>query len=257
MKILSANVSVDTTTVLGEGASGIVYKGIIESLFSRKTVAVKVFDFSSYTSKLSFEIEKSAHHTVKKLGSRYFAKTYAIHNKRDKAQVVMKLYEQDLFEYALHWGEFEELMRPIFRRIFEGVKKLHENQIAHLDLKPENILMHGTKPYITDFGAHIQLSKNQLVHTKHFHGTFMYAGPEMNNQYFDPLMADIYSLGVMMHVCLTRTFPFLTGTRMVDLSYAHSVLSPEAADLISLLLAPIPSDRPSIQMVIHHPWCQQ
>jgi len=254
-KLQAANIRVDRATVLGEGASGVVYKGNLERLFSRKSVAVKVFDLSNPTSKNSFEIEAFAQQTIKRLGSKYFAKTYTIRNERNKAQIVMKLYEQDLFDFASHYGEFELFMKTIFRRIFKGVNKLHENQIAHLDLKPENILMKGGKPYITDFGAFVQ-HNGGLLETKHFHGTFMYAGPEMKNEYFDPFMADIYSLGVMLHTCLTRTFPCLTGTRILDLSYARSFLSPDAADLISQLLSSNPRDRPTIQTVLRHPWCQ-
>jgi len=242
--------------VIGEGASAVVYEGYIERLFSKKIVAIKHFDLLNPLSKHSFMVESVAYHIIKKLGFKYFAKIYRVDEREGHARIVMKLYDYDLFDFAMRYGEFENLIRPIFKSIFKGVKKLHDHGIAHLDLKPENILMKGNKPFISDFGAIYVKSKNEpaLVPTLTFQGTCLYAGPELQNEYFEPFMADIFSLGVMMHTCLTRAFPYRAGSKLMDLTYAHHILTNEAFDLLAQLLSSNPFSRPTIGEVLEHPW---
>jgi len=248
----------DKSVVLGEGVSGKVYKGQMKRLLSRKPVAVKYFDLKNPASRASFELESEAVRTIKALGSKHFTKVYQVKNDGDSARIVMKLFDCDLFDYSQHYGEFENLMRPIFLQICRGVKKLHDNRIAHLDLKPENILLKGNVPVITDFGTMYKTDlckEESLISTSLFKGTRIYAGPELRScQYYNPFLLDIFSLGVMIHACVTRTFPYRAGSSIMDLSYLNQSVSAELADLVTLMLSPVPTARPSIDGVLNHPW---
>jgi serine/threonine protein kinase len=249
--------TVDKSITLGEGASGKVYKGQMKRLFSRKTVAVKYFDLKKSQSLVGFLAESEAIKTIKPLGSKYFTKVYQVAREGDSARIVMKLFDCDLFEYSQHYGEFESLMRPIFLQICKGVKKLHDHGIAHLDLKPENILLKGNTPVITDFGTMHKTDRVEdcLIPTSTFKGTGIYAGPEIRSgRLYNPFLLDIFSIGVMIHACLTRTFPYRAGSTIIDLSYLQQSVSAELADLVTLMLSPIPTGRPSIDEVLNHPW---
>jgi len=243
--------------VIGEGAGGTVYHGDYSRMGRKKPAAVKVFNLASQQGKIAFLNEVTAIAGVKKLGSpKYFVKVYKTRRIAEKGEIAMKLYDKDLFEYAMQGGEFEHSMRPIIKKICMGVKRLHDNGIAHLDLKPENILMKGRIPFIADFGAMIKLDDGVVkIPAKYFRGTYAYATPEIRNgEMFDPFSADVYSLGVMIHTCMTRTFPYAAGTKILELNYARHVLSPELFHVLSDMLAQNPRQRLSIDEVLASPW---
>jgi serine/threonine protein kinase len=245
--------SIETGCLLGQGASGTVYLGMMKTFWKKKKVAVKMFDFSKVSTRESYLTEAQAYKAIRGLGSKYFAKVYTIQQTGTAGRVVMKLYDGDLFEYSQHYGEFEECYRAVFAAICTGVQLLHANGIAHLDLKADNILMKNNKPYIADFGAiFVEGVAGPVQASRFFRGTNVYACPEIsNNEYFNPYKADIFSLGVLLHTCLTRTFPYLSGTRIVDLGYARQILSRDAVDLISKMIS---NSRITIDEVLAHPW---
>lgn len=101
-----------------------------------------------------------------------------------------------------------ELMQAvtIVRGICEGLAHAHANGIVHRDIKPSNILLtHKVEPKIADFGlAHAADSdKPGLVM-----GTPGYTAPEVFQDFNQagPL-ADIYSVGVILHQLLTGIDP--------------------------------------------------
>jgi serine/threonine protein kinase len=262
--VCADNCSIEHSQVLGTGAGGIVYKGKAGRLCFKKSVAVKVYNLQNSGNEISFAIESAAHYAIKKLNSKYLAKTYTVDQSAQEGRMVMKLYEQDLFEYVLRAGKVEGLMRNIFSTICKGVKVLHSNGIAHLDLKPENILMKGNNPFICDFGAIFMQPRSLhgaftdcMAPSQAFKGTLIYAPPELWHQkYFNPYCADIYSLGVMLHTCLTGVFPYISDSRVLSLEYARQTISGSAFDLISKMLSQSPELRPTISEVLAHPWCK-
>jgi serine/threonine protein kinase len=234
-----------------------VYQGTACRLCFKKRVAVKVYDFQNSQNELSFAIESTAHQVIKKLKSKYFSKTYSVEQTQQEGRMVMKLYDQDLFEYFLHNGHAEVPMQNIFYSICKGIEILHSNGIAHLDLKPENILMKGCKPFISDFGAIYvhDYAEYSSTSSRSFKGTLIYAPPEiLHQQYFNPFSADIYSLGVLLHTCLTGAFPYLSNSRVLSLDYARQCISGNAYDLISRMLSQSAGSRPTIAKVLAHPW---
>jgi serine/threonine protein kinase len=246
---------IDYSKRLGQGAGGCVYKA---ELKGKKTVAVKVFNFKKASNKRSFDHEERLFKRLKKIGFKQIAKIYSVQKFPRRGQFVMKLYDEDFYDYMSHAIATEYNLRKIFQDICKGVRALHKSGIAHQDLKPENILMKGDKPYITDFGAHSLHTDNKLpvANSFDFHGTWSFAAPEIHNRpRYNPFRADIYSLGVLFHVSLTGYFPYLVDpTNGLNLELAHSTLTQSCCNLLESMLSTCPFSRPTIEEVLTHPW---
>ncbi|SAM00944.1 hypothetical protein [Absidia glauca] len=165
----------------------------------------------------------------------------------------------DLFDLVIKKGQLcESDTRFIFFQLFAGIKFLHERQIAHCDLKPENVLVVDVdtlRVKITDFGlAKTVSSQNPALHDQC--GTLAYVAPEV----LDPgknfsKSCDLWSLGVMLYVCLGGVLPFSEETnlsamkeKILNGKYSYDdecwrPVSDQAKDLMDRLLTVDPITR--------------
>ncbi len=137
---------------------------------------------------------------------------------------------QSLYESA-HNQAVEPLQAvTIVRGICDGLTHAHENDIVHRDIKPANILLTlDAKPKIGDFGlAHAADSDQPGL----MMGTPGYTAPEVfQNPDSAGTLADIYSVGVILHQLLTGIDPSgcleppteLTGNIRLDAIWRKAV----------------------------------
>jgi len=90
-----------------------------------------------------------------------------------------------------------------------------------------------------------------------FYGTFTYAAPEVfSNAPYEMLPAEVWSLGVLLHVLLTGENPHRTpedavaGRRIAT----RTVMSPLAADLLNRCLTVDVESRIKLDEIRQHPW---
>ncbi|XP_046802410.1 phosphorylase b kinase gamma catalytic chain, skeletal muscle/heart isoform [Lucilia cuprina] len=180
----------------------------------------------------------------------------------------------ELFDYLTSVVTLsEKKTRTIMRQIFEGVEYIHSKNIVHRDLKPENILLdenHNVK--ITDFGFARQLKEGEKL--TDLCGTPGYLAPEtLKCNMFEGSPGygqevDIWACGVIMFTLLVGCPPFWHRKQMVMLRNImegkYSFTSPEWADisedpkdLIRKCLVVDPSQRITVQEVLHHPFFNQ
>jgi serine/threonine protein kinase len=241
--------------VLGSGSSGIVCAG--HDTETKTQYAVKLFDLSNSNTKRSYDSELQAYHRVlSHVSTKYkLVEIFAIVEHDGVGAIIMKKYNCDLFEYLNNCNCCESTIRSIFFKLCLAVQGLHQAGLAHLDIKPENVLMDGTTPYISDFGSCVFVTEDTAIASAEFTGTLEYAPPEISNsQMFLPYRADIYALGVVLHIAFTNCYPIATVNGQVILGKEFSEL---ASDVVSKLLQVDPAKRPNIKQLLEDPWFQE
>ncbi|CAG8651095.1 9647_t:CDS:2, partial [Scutellospora calospora] len=154
------------------------------------------------------------------------------------------------------------------------IKYLHDHRIAHRDLKPENILMSSAanlEVKISDFGLSKLLGPEHSL-MKTLCGTRLYVAPEViartpNRSYGRAV--DMWSLGVILYVCLCGNLPFadelgppnlLDQIRLGKYRFHSPVwnnISYNAKDLIRGLLTVNVKDRLTVSQALTHPFMQE
>ena len=97
----------------------------------------------------------------------------------------------------------------LFRGIVAALGLCHSEGIAHRDIKPSNILLdkYG-RAKLADFGL-AQYFKPDGQLSRMFAGSLPYLAPEVISKHpYDPLRADIWSLGVTFYEMLTGKLPW-------------------------------------------------
>ncbi|PRP78155.1 hypothetical protein PROFUN_13957 [Planoprotostelium fungivorum] len=155
----------------------------------------------------------------------------------------------------------ESRAKKMFRGIAKGLEHSHRQGIAHLDIKPENIMV-GKDDHLTliDFG----LAAETLGLCHQFSGSADYASPEVwRNMPFEPSCADVWSLGIVLHILLTGCLPFdplqVQSMRVQpDLYWPEGIdVSDDAKELVGWMLELKPMARPTMKEVLTHRWLKR
>ena len=170
----------------------------------------------------------------------------------------------------------ESITKLYFYQMLCAVSYLHENGITHRDLKPENILLMSQEEpcliKITDFGMSRLVEEKSLMLT--LAGTPSYLAPEIIDRISSQSspgytkLVDMWSLGVILYVCLVAYPPFSNDRKdtpqdifhqikSVNFNFAHlrwNSVSQLAKQLISFLLKLNSSERLTTVQALEHPW---
>ncbi|KAI0314956.1 hypothetical protein OF83DRAFT_396829 [Amylostereum chailletii] len=178
----------------------------------------------------------------------------------------------ELFDHILaHRYLKEKDACKLFAQLISGVWYIHERKIVHRDLKLENLLLDRNRNVIiTDFGFanRFEHRADDLMQTSC--GSPCYAAPELviSEDSYVGSAADIWSCGVILYAMLAGYLPFDDDPANPDgndinLLYKYIVntplsfpdyISPEARDLLGIMLQPDPMRRASLHQVMAHPW---
>lgn len=157
----------------------------------------------------------------------------------------------------------------VMRQILLGVQFLHRLGVAHRDLSLENILLSDGVCKVSDFGLSIDAHQE----CSGWVGKEYYMAPEVvaREGTYDPVKADVWSLGVIWFVLLTGS-PLVAiaspNEKLLDAIAQSGVgvvfrawgieerVSPEVTALLSRMLQVDPSVRASVADILAHPLMQ-
>src|SRR6267154_3020309 len=97
---------------------------------------------------------------------------------------------------------FKASGNDLTHQFLEGVQFMHKNKVAHLDLKPDNILVTiTTSPLcllIINFSVSCQVGTEESW-VEGYRGTKGWAAPEVQHDKYQPIRADLWSAGKVLH----------------------------------------------------------
>ncbi|KAI9800625.1 MAG: hypothetical protein M1833_003283 [Piccolia ochrophora] len=193
----------------------------------------------------------------------------------DGVYLVLELApEGELFNLIITKSKLtEKETRRIFVQLFQGIKYLHERNIVHRDIKPENILLvdKDLNVKVADFGLAKIIGEESFTTT--LCGTPSYVAPEIlessdHRKYTRAV--DVWSLGVVLYICLCGFPPFSDELynaqhpynlsqqiKMGRFDYPSPYWDPvgdPALDLIDHMLTVDVDERYTIDDCLRHPW---
>ncbi|KAG8515290.1 Serine/threonine-protein kinase D2 [Galemys pyrenaicus] len=253
--------------VLGSGQFGVVYGG--KHRKTGRDVAVKVIDKLRFPTKQESQLRNEVA-ILQSLRHPGIVNLECMFETPEKVFVVMEKLHGDMLEMILssEKGRLpERLTKFLITQILVALRHLHFKNIVHCDLKPENVLLASADPFpqvkLCDFGF------ARIIGEKSFRrsvvGTPAYLAPEvLLNQGYNRSL-DMWSVGVIMYVSLSGTFPFnededindqIQNAAFMYPACPWSRISAGAIDLINNLLQVKMRKRYSVDKSLSHPWLQ-
>ncbi|KAJ4439911.1 hypothetical protein ANN_08041 [Periplaneta americana] len=266
------------TRVLGAGACGKVYlvfeKGTCHK-YAMKVIQKKHFGATAERNRNDPNKIMNEVHILKALNHPCIINVEDIVDTPDALYIILELMEGgelfDRIQVSQQLNENEAKL--LFYQIIKAVKYLHDNKITHRDLKPENILLaterRETLVKVSDFGLSKFVNSQSILKT--YCGTPLYVAPEVletkgMGSYTNKV--DIWSLGVILYICLGGYPPFsadyvtlplneqiMRGAYSFPSKYWQGI-TPDAIDLIKKMLRVNPRKRIAIDEVLCHSWLQ-
>nr|CAD2173708.1 unnamed protein product [Meloidogyne enterolobii] len=254
--------------ILGSGQFGTVFSAVHRH--SRREVAVKMIAKDRFSKKSSaVETLKSEVAILQAVDFQGIIKLESMFETKDKIFVVMEKMNGDMLELILSQASGrlnERSAKFLIMQILRALRYLHSRGIAHCDLKPENVLLSDFKSNfpqtkLCDFGYARFIGETQFRKT--IVGTPAYLAPEVLKKKGYNKSLDMWSVGVIVYVTLSGTFPFNENEEITDQIQNAEFMFPsnpwreigrEAIDLIQQLLKVQIEERLNIDECIAHQW---
>ncbi|XP_051502169.1 serine/threonine-protein kinase D3-like isoform X7 [Myxocyprinus asiaticus] len=253
--------------VLGSGQFGIVYGG--KHRKTGRDVAIKVIDKMRFPTKQESQLRNEVA-ILQNLHHPGIVNLECMFETPERVFVVMEKLHGDMLEMILSSEKSklpERITKFLVTQILVALRHLHFKNIVHCDLKPENVLLASAEPFpqvkLCDFGF------ARIIGEKSFRrsvvGTPAYLAPEVLRSKGYNRSLDMWSVGVIIYVSLSGTFPFNEDEDINDQIQNAAFMYPptpwkdisaEATDLINNLLQVKMRKRYSVDKTLSHPWLQ-
>ncbi|KAL3287930.1 hypothetical protein HHI36_002386 [Cryptolaemus montrouzieri] len=253
--------------VLGSGQFGIVYGGVHRK--TARSVAIKVIDKLRFPTKQEAQLKNEVS-ILQNLSHPGVVNLERMFETPERIFVVMEKLKGDMLEMILsHKNGFltERVTKFLITQILIALKHLHSKNIVHCDLKPENVLLSSNAEFpqvkLCDFGF------ARIIGEKSFRrsvvGTPAYLAPEvLRNKGYNRSL-DMWSVGVIVYVSLSGTFPFNEdediNEQIQNAAFMYppnpwKEISSDAIDLINNLLQVKQRKRYTVDKSLQHIWLQ-
>jgi serine/threonine protein kinase len=218
----------DIEDFIAQGGMGAVYKGRQRTL--DRDVAIKILpkELGDSEFRAAFATEAKA---MARLNHPNLIGVFEFGEIDGMPYIVMEYVHGESLYGASHNQAIDPLQAiEIVKGICDGLAHAHENDIVHRDIKPSNILLTlNAKPKIGDFGLAHAADSDQpglMMGTPGYTAPEVFQNPDLAGQ-----LADIYSVGVILHQLLTGIDPSgnldppteLTGNIRLDAIWRKAV----------------------------------
>uniref|UniRef100_A0A7N8Y964 Serine/threonine-protein kinase n=1 Tax=Mastacembelus armatus TaxID=205130 RepID=A0A7N8Y964_9TELE len=236
---------------------------------SGRDVAIKVIDKMRFPTKQESQLRNEVA-ILQNLHHPGIVNLECMFETPERVFVVMEKLHGDMLEMILSSEKSklpERITKFLVTQILVALRHLHFKNIVHCDLKPENVLLASAEPFpqvkLCDFGF------ARIIGEKSFRrsvvGTPAYLAPEVLRSKGYNRSLDMWSVGVIVYVSLSGTFPFNEDEDINDQIQNAAFMYPptpwkdistEATDLINNLLQVKMRKRYSVDKCLSHPWLQ-
>jgi eukaryotic-like serine/threonine-protein kinase len=242
--------------LLGEGASGVVYRATDES---GAVVALKLLraeHAGEATARRRFLREARL---ASEIRSRHLVPILELDESAGATYLVMPYYAGGSLRDTLRASgrlDVDEAI-DLAAQLGRGLDALHERGIVHRDVKPSNVLLDGQGgAALTDFGLARGADSTRLTRDGQVVGTPQYLAPELIEGAEATPASDLYALGCVLYECVVGAPPF-RARHPAELAFAHLTepppdprgerpeLAPEVALALLNALEKEPAARPT------------
>ncbi|AQU69161.1 serine/threonine-protein kinase [Streptomyces niveus] len=166
--------------------------------------------------------------------------------------IVMELLSGDTLQDRLARGALTPVEAAgIGRQVLSALRAAHAVGIQHRDVKPSNVMLRADGgAVLTDFGIAALQGSTSLTATGELIGSPEYFAPERIRGHDDDPASDLWSLGVMLYVCVEGVSPLRRATSLATLAAVLDeplpppVRSGPLASVLNALLVRDPAARP-------------
>ena len=185
--------------VLGRGAFGVVYHVHSDhygSEFALKKIPENAFNTMELECLIEIDTPRKTH-------------LYQYFRFENSIYLLMEFCPYDLSKIIKTKNTLpSDVFMNYVRDVVLAVKACHDQNIAHSDIKPSNFLIdqYG-RVKISDFGLSSIYKGDPISFA--FSGTKLYMAPEIfNKSAYNPIIADMWALGVTIFYMVTKDYPF-------------------------------------------------
>ena len=245
------------TGVLGEGAMGVVYKGIdpvIQRVVAVKAIRKQLFDASTANLSVAQRFRNEAQ-AAGRLSHPGIVGVYEYGEDDGDAYIAMEYVEgvslSQLMQNTPRMPEADVLSLMV--QLLDALHYAHQRGVWHRDVKPNNIVVTPTGQLkVTDFGI-ARIESSEATQLTVLLGSPGYIAPERYTGESPDWRVDIFSCGVLLYHLLTGRPPF-TGSEaevMYQVLHEHptppsqtAAAAPRCFDgIVARALAKKPDDR--------------
>eukprot|EP01065_Artemidia_motanka_P048496 TRINITY_DN7820_c0_g1_i1.p2 TRINITY_DN7820_c0_g1~~TRINITY_DN7820_c0_g1_i1.p2 ORF type:complete len:382 (+),score=123.63 TRINITY_DN7820_c0_g1_i1:64-1146(+) len=261
------------TKEIGRGGFSVVFHGI--NTETKSVHAVKMCEKAQLVKTgMLGELENEIA-VLKRIRSKHIANLTDIIQTGRYYYLILDLCDATLFQHIVQSDYHvdgrrclrEDSARKYFQGLLLAVYACHQLGVMHRDIKPENILITRDKEVkLSDFGFACPVEKIDQARMRC--GTRQYLAPEVfdltpDSTHFDGFASDVWACGVTLYVMGSGRMPFGhqgdchdEAVRQVKAAQftLPSHVSPEMARVITTVLMPDPTRRPSIFQIMEMPW---
>lgn len=256
---------------IGKGSYATVVKAEYQDKDKKVPLACKVVDKSKAPTDFLNKFLPRELEVITKLEHPFIIQIHSILQRGPKIFIFMRHAEKgDLLDYVKQNGPIVEHQAKVWCfQMVKGLKYLHKQGIAHRDLKCENILISKRMNIkIADFGfaRKCEDEKGNAILSTTYCGSAAYAAPEVvSGRPYDPKIADVWSLGVILYIMVNAAMPFddknlrklIEDQKSRSYHFSNKVenkLSGRCRALVSLILDPDSTTRWTLDRIERSKW---